>query len=150
MNTGINILCYKSKTLANGAHPLMIRICKDGKKKYITLGVSVLPQFWDFEKNKPKRNCPNRLQIEKLILQRGQEYSDQIIEFTTENKHFTVTTLVEKVNKPTVNRTVEQLFLKQIQALKEQWRTGYAMSHLEVYNSLIKFNGHLDIYFSEY
>ena len=61
MATGVSILCYKSKTLANGAHPLMIRLCKDGKKKYVSLGVAVLPQFWDFEKNKPKRNCPNKI-----------------------------------------------------------------------------------------
>ena len=36
MNTTANIVCYKSKTLANGEHPLMIRICKDGKKKYLS------------------------------------------------------------------------------------------------------------------
>ena len=58
MATSINILCYKSKTLANGAHPLMIRVCKDGKKKYHSLGLAILPEHWDFEKNKPKRNCP--------------------------------------------------------------------------------------------
>ena len=31
ISEGINILCYKSKTLANGEHPLMVRVCKDGK-----------------------------------------------------------------------------------------------------------------------
>ena len=67
MDAGVNILCYKSKTLANGAHPLMIRVCKDGKKKYVSLGVSVLPQFWDFTKNQPKKNCPNKAYIEKII-----------------------------------------------------------------------------------
>ena len=34
MNVAANIVCYKSKTLSNGEHPLMIRVCKDGKKKY--------------------------------------------------------------------------------------------------------------------
>ena len=37
MAAGISILCYKSKMLANGAHPLMIRFCKDGKKRYMSL-----------------------------------------------------------------------------------------------------------------
>ena len=32
MNATVNVLCYKSKTLSNGEHPLMIRVCKDGKK----------------------------------------------------------------------------------------------------------------------
>ena len=51
MNITANIVCYKSKTLSNGEHPLMIRVCKDGKKKYKSLGVSVNPKFWNFEKN---------------------------------------------------------------------------------------------------
>lgn len=56
MATTVNVLCYKSKTLSNGEHPLMIRICKDGKKKYVSLGVSVKTEHWNFEKNVPKSN----------------------------------------------------------------------------------------------
>ena len=37
MNIGITVVCYKSKTLKNGESPLMLRICKDGKKKYQSL-----------------------------------------------------------------------------------------------------------------
>lgn len=33
MSETIKVLCYKSKTLSNGEHPLMIRVCKDGKKR---------------------------------------------------------------------------------------------------------------------
>lgn len=51
MNANVNILCYKSKTLSNGEHPLMIRVCKDGKKKYQSLGIYVHPIHWDFQKN---------------------------------------------------------------------------------------------------
>lgn len=67
MSTTVNVLCYKSKTLANGEHPLMIRVSKDGKKKYSSLGILVHPVHWDFVKNKPKRSCPNKVQIEKII-----------------------------------------------------------------------------------
>lgn len=61
MNVTANIVCYKSKTLANGEHPLMVRICKDGKKKYKSLGVSVNPKHWNLERNTLKPNCPNYL-----------------------------------------------------------------------------------------
>ena len=40
MATTVNVLCYKSKTLGNGEHPLMICVCMDGKRKYKSLGVS--------------------------------------------------------------------------------------------------------------
>ncbi len=35
----------------------MIRICKDGKRKYESLGISLLPKFWDFNANKPTVYC---------------------------------------------------------------------------------------------
>lgn len=60
MQTTVNVVCYKSKTLANGEHPLMIRLCQGRKLKYLSLGISILPQFGDFDKNKPRRNCPNK------------------------------------------------------------------------------------------
>lgn len=73
MNATINVVCYKWKTLANGEYPLMLRICKDGKKKYQSLGISVLPRYWDFTRNKPKPNCPNKEYIQKIILDKQTE-----------------------------------------------------------------------------
>lgn len=72
----VNAVLFKSKTLSNGEHPLMIRICKDNKKKYKSLGISVHPNYWDFEKSKPKRNCPRREQILNLINEKTKEYSE--------------------------------------------------------------------------
>ena len=68
MVTTINVLCYRSKTLKNGEHPIMVRICKDGKKKYVSVGISVKAKYWNFDKNEPKPNCPNR--TNKFVLSR--------------------------------------------------------------------------------
>ena len=149
MSVTVEVVCYKSKVLANNESPLMLRITKDRKRKYLSIGISLNPTYWDFQKNKPKRNCPNKSQIERIISIKVSEYREQILEFNAENKGFTTTTLVEKVRSPVKLKTVGEVFIIQINSLKEQKRTGYAMSHLEVYNSLIKFNGHLDIYFSD-
>lgn len=88
MNTTVNVVLFKSKTLANGEHPLMIRACKDNKKKYQSLGLSANPQYWDFEKNKPRRNCPNKEHIQNRIAEKIRELSDQVLEFKVENKNF--------------------------------------------------------------
>ena len=74
MQITVNVVCYKSKTLANGEHPLVIRVCKDGKKKYQSIGMSVKPKFWDFEKNQSKRNYSNREAITKLILKKFYQF----------------------------------------------------------------------------
>lgn len=149
MSVTIEVVCYKSKVLANNESPLMIRITKDRKLKYSSIGVSVDPSFWDFEKNKPRRNCPNRLNIERIIADKIKSYRSKIIELQAENKDFTAISLHERLINHVIKMTVGDLFISQIKSLKEQKRTGYALSHLEAYNSLVKFNGHLSIYFSE-
>jgi hypothetical protein len=68
MNTNIESVLYTSKILSNGEHPVMLRLTKSCKRKYISLHLSLSPQFWDFNRNKPKRNCPNRDQIVRVCL----------------------------------------------------------------------------------
>ena len=83
MTATIEIVCYKSKTLKDGTHPLMLRISKDSMKKYVSLGVSLNQKYWDFKKNHPKPNCPNKEYIDRLILAKKGQYQDKIIEFTS-------------------------------------------------------------------
>lgn len=53
MSTTVNVVCYKSKVLRNNESPLMIRICKDRKMKYESIGIPLDPKLWDFKANKP-------------------------------------------------------------------------------------------------
>lgn len=41
----------------------MLRACKSDKKEYVSLEISINLIYWDFEKNKPKRNCSNNEMI---------------------------------------------------------------------------------------
>ncbi len=128
----------------------MLRVTKDRKRKYVSLGISVNPEHWDFSKNQPKAECPNREYIELLIADKLKEYSAKIVELKATNQEFTSTTLVEKVCVNHVNRkTVGDLFREHINSLTASGRKSYALSIKQLYNSLIEFNGHLDIPFSE-
>ena len=100
MSTTVNVVCYKSKVLKNNESPLMIRVCKDRKMKYQSLGISILPKYWDFKANKPTSKCPNKEYIERLIAEKVKVYTDKVIEFKSQEKEFTATSLMEKVNKP--------------------------------------------------
>ena len=90
------------------------------------IGISLNPIFWDFQKNKPKRHCPNKSQIERVITAKISEYREQVLELKAESKDFTAISLMEKVKNPVKLRTVGELFLSQFEHLKEQKRTGYA------------------------
>ena len=87
--------------------------------------------------------------LESLISNKISEVRSKIVELKAGAKDFSATTLIEKVQHKAVTETIGDLFKKEIAALKEEKRTGYALSVEQVYNSLIKFNRHLDLHFSE-
>lgn len=106
MNTTIEAVLYTSKTLSNGQHPIMLRLTKDRKRKYISLHISLAPQYCA-EKCKPRRNCPDKERIEALIQQKTQELQSQVMNFKTNDKEYTLNTLVEKASRKVVRRTVD-------------------------------------------
>ena len=74
----------------------MLHLTKSGKRKYVSLGVSVKEENWDFNKNIPKHNCPDRDLILSIIEKRTAEYRAQISEFMVENKDHTWGALVQR------------------------------------------------------
>lgn len=150
MNATVNVLCYKSKVLSNGEHPLMLCITKDRKRKYKSLGISVNPKFWDFEKERPKSNCPNRELILKIILEKENEYQKQILEFKSEEKDFTASTLLDAKTNKINYKTVSEFYTEHIKYLKSIEKIGTAKIYNDSLNSLKRFtNNKLDIYFNE-
>ena len=112
MNASVSVVCYKSKVLSNGKSPLMLRVTKDRKPKYVSLGIAIFPKYWDFEKNKPTPRCPNKELIEKIILDKQVEYQRQILEFVAEQKEYTAALLVESKKVKLVNKTVGEFYWK--------------------------------------
>jgi hypothetical protein len=118
MNTCISVVCYKSKTLSNGENPLMLQISKGEKRKYQSLGISVLPRYWGFTRNKPKPNCPNKEYIQKIILNKQTELQQRMLEFNSEQKEYNTTTLLNDENKKFELKTVCQFYQEQIEQCK--------------------------------
>lgn len=76
----------------------MQRVTKGRKRKYVSLGISVNPEHWDFSENQPKSDCPNREFIELMIAEKLKAYNSTIIELKATNQDFTSSSLVDKVD----------------------------------------------------
>ena len=142
MNTYLDVVCYRSKILADGTSPIMLRLTKDGKRKYISLHLSANQSQWDFKKNQPKRNCPDREAILTVIERKSKQYREQITQFKAEGKDYTLETLVQHVENP-----VRQDNL--VSVLKAENRYGYARNIVELKASVLHFRKTLDFYFSD-
>ena len=150
MKATVEVVCYKSKPLKDGTFPLMLRVTKDRKRKYVSLGLSLHEKFWDFEKGKPKRNCPNKEQIERLIAAKTAEYNDLIVEMTAQQREYTVETLVSHFHNQVRCATVVELYDKLIDDMKRGDKLGNAGVYKYSRTSLLKFTGQrLQIPFSD-
>lgn len=150
MNATINVVCYKWKTLANGETPLMLRICKDGKKKYQSLGISIPIKYWDFKKNAPKPKCPNKEYIQKIILDKQRELQQRMLELNSEQKEYTTTTLLNNEQTKFKLKTVSEFYLELIEHYTHENKCGNRLIYKSSFNSLNTFaRNELDIPFSD-
>ena len=149
MNTYLDVVCYRSKLLADGTSPIMLRLTKDGKRKYISLHLSANQSQWDFKKNQPKRNCPDREAILTVIERKSKQYREQITQFKAEGKDYTLETLVQRVENPVRQMNLGDYLDYFVQQLKDENRLGYAESFKGLKSSLLLYCGSLDFPFTD-
>ena len=69
---------------------------KDRKRTMKSLGVSVHPSNWDFDRNEPKPKCPDRKYIQQIILKVKSEYQTRLLEKAARDEDYTAETLVKE------------------------------------------------------
>lgn len=148
MKTIITVTCDARRPLADGTVPLVVKLTKDKKRKYLRTGITIKPSHWDFVKNKPKPSCTNREYIEAIITEKLKEYQQQVLEFQTISRDYSLTTLVEKVKKPIKKITVDDYLQTVISNLINEKKIGNAEHYKSLLNSLKQF-GSLNILFSD-
>lgn len=128
----------------------MIQISKDGKRKYQSLGISIHSDNWDFLKNKPKPNCPDVEYIQKIISEKLLEVHRNILEYNSNGKQYTPTSLLA-VNKSVVKeQTVGDSYKEIILTCEKTDKVGNRLIYKTSYNSIKVFNkGRLNILFSD-
>lgn len=63
----ISAVLYSSKTLANGEHPIMLRVSYNGQRKYKSLGISCSEKQWNEKKQEVRLGHPMALNMNTII-----------------------------------------------------------------------------------
>lgn len=149
LTTSVEAICLNYRPKKDNTYPLMLRLTKSGKRKYVSLGLSVEERFWDFKKNTPKRNCPDRDAILAVIERKSKQYREQITQFKVEGKDYTLETLVQGVENPVKQMNFGECLDNLVKILKAENRYGYAKNIEELKASVLHFRKTLDFYFSD-
>lgn len=148
MDATISVICYKSKIMSNGESPIMVRVAKDGKRSMKSLGISVNPTYWDFSKNCPKKNCPNRAVLMQLISQALLQYQGKMIEVKARGEEVTAVTIIAEDKVKPNRETLEDFLFVLIQQLRENGKVGNSNAYLNLRSTLHNFYGKkLNFYF---
>ncbi len=145
----VKVILYTSKVLKNGQHPIMLRVIKDRKPKYVSIGYSSTPALWDEEAGLPKKKHPQQQEIILVIEKRRADARKYILEKTLDDKDYSAEEVIEKLNKKTNRMTVFSFFDLHIKRLKEANRIGNAKVYQATKNSLMNFREGKDFQFSD-
>lgn len=140
MSVKVSVICFKSKVLANGEHPIVLRITENKKRVTKSLGISVKAQHWDFSREEPKPKCPNRDLIISIILKVKSEYQSKILEKIAHDEEFTATSLISEEKEEIKAKTVEDFYTSLIEELKERGQIGTSYAYKGSYRVLKQFN----------
>lgn len=150
MVSSIKVVLYESKTLKNGEHPIMLRITKDRKPKYLSLGATCSKLLWNENEGIPKPKHPLYKELMNKINKKKLEASKLLLEMDNEETDFSAELLQNSLkSKVTHKRTLFQYFDEVIKRLENEDRIGYANTFQSVKNGIKKFRNGRDMEFSD-
>ena len=124
----INVVCSKDAIDRNHLAPLALVFTHDRRRKFVGLGISEALVHWDFDKQQPTADCPDRAEIQFQITSKIREYEKKIKKLEVLETPVTFDTLFEQ-NGKRINCTVGEYFKQIIERLEKVEKYGSASKH---------------------
>lgn len=103
----LNIVLRKKKN-KDGQYPLCIRVIKDRKASYYSIGHFVKITDWDAKSQRVKKSHPNSVRLNNLLLKRKAEANDTLLELETKNQDSSARTIKTQIGPKTATSFFEQ------------------------------------------
>lgn len=94
----IDIILWEHQAKRDGTYPLRLRVTKNRKTTYKSVGYSVESKHWDKQKKKIKTSHPNSTRLYNLISKRIFEAQSITIEEETKNSSVSINKIKKKLN----------------------------------------------------
>ncbi len=145
----IDVVLFTSKLLKNGEHPIMVRLIKDRKSKYISVGESCSKLLWDTTKNLPSKKHPLAREMAIKIEKTKMEAKRLLMKLEDEQTDFSAEEFTKKLKNQGRKTTVIQFLDEVIADLLKAEKVGNANVHKNLRNVIIRFRNQKDFTFSE-
>ena len=127
----VTAVLYKSKTLASGEHPVMIRVCYNSKRRYKSTGLSCPAKWWNAAKQEVRERHPLAPNMNAIIGSELTALKNKVLDFERQGVPYSVQRIFEaSVRKPPSRKTLYDLFEERIAYFRDTLQkhntaTGY-------------------------
>ena len=141
----VSVILYKSKTLANGEHPIMLRLCYNGQRKYKSFGLSCSEKMWNEKKEEVRSTHPYAMSMNTLIRAEVDKANKKIMELERDKADYSVTTLVKDLSKSAPTTTsLFDMFEERISYFKSTHSHNTATGYRTMLNTIKRYTEDTD------
>ena len=141
----VSVILYKSKTLANGEHPIMLRLCYNGQRKYKSFGLSCSEKMWNEKKEEVRSTHPYAMSMNTLIRAEVDKANKKIMELERDKADYSVTTLVKDLSKSAPTTTsLFDMFEERISFFKSTHSHNTATGYRTLLNAIKRYTEETD------
>jgi hypothetical protein len=97
MSSSVKVVLFKGKVLSNGEHPILLRVTKDRKSSYSSIGASSTIKNWDIKTGLPKKSHPLFNELLVLIDKKRAEASALLLGIKTEGIDISAHEIKDKI-----------------------------------------------------
>ena len=146
----VQVMLYTYRQDKNGEYPIYLRIIKDRKPRYMSVGFSCSKELWDAKNNLPKKKHPLYHELLVHIETKKIEANKLLLDFSNDKIDYSVDQVkqnLQQAQKP--KQQVLQYFETVIQSLREAQRVGTAEIFQYTQKSLSNFRKEKDFAFTD-
>lgn len=96
----VTAVLYKSKTLASGEHPVMIRVCYNSKRRYKSTGLSCPAKWWNAAKQEVRERHPLAPNMNAIIGSELTALKNKVLDFERQGVPYSVQRIFEASVRP--------------------------------------------------
>lgn len=135
----IKAILFTSKTLANGEHPIMLRVNFNGSRKYKSLGISCSPKYWNKDKSEVRKSHPQAKLLNKTIETAVNKAQNAYLQSDNLNKPYSAKTILSEASKEQpMTTTLYRLFDERVDYFRDVVKAGNTADGYKTLQTIFK------------
>ena len=142
----ISAILYLSKTLANGEHPIMLRVSYNGQRKYKSLGLSCSEKLWNEKKQEVRLGHPMARNMNTIIKSEIEKVTSYVLSVEGKEDYSANSIIKAVLKKSPTTHTLFTLFEERIDYFSKTTRKhNTATGYRTLLNIIKRYNENEDI-----